>query len=70
MGEDTFVMVRLFVNLFLGWPLYLLTNATGGRTKWDLKTKVTYYLHFLAHWHLHLSDTQLTEKKVMNMKTK
>mmetsp|Transcript_20880 Transcript_20880/g.83217 ORF Transcript_20880/g.83217 Transcript_20880/m.83217 type:complete len:410 (+) Transcript_20880:98-1327(+) len=30
-GEEAFAGFQLITHLLLGWPLYLLTNATGGR---------------------------------------
>eukprot|EP00755_Sulcionema_specki_P004825 Sspe_Gene.31107::Locus_15357_Transcript_1_1_Confidence_1.000_Length_2184::g.31107::m.31107 len=36
-GEDAFVVVNAFIHLVLGWPLYLIRNATGGRRSPDGK---------------------------------
>jgi len=30
-GDDAFAVWQLFAHLVVGWPVYLLTNATGGR---------------------------------------
>ena len=30
-GEEGFAGFQLFTHLVVGWPVYLLTNATGGR---------------------------------------
>ena len=30
-GDDAFAAWQLFTHLVVGWPVYLLTNATGGR---------------------------------------
>jgi len=30
-GDDAFACWQLFTHLVVGWPVYLLTNATGGR---------------------------------------
>ena len=38
LGEDSFTMVVIFARLILGWPAYLFTNVSGGRTTFDLKT--------------------------------
>lgn len=40
LGEDSFVLIRLVAQLLLGWPLYLFRNETGGRTTFDLKTRL------------------------------
>ncbi len=29
-GDEAFAIVMIFINFLLGWPLYLLTGATGG----------------------------------------
>ena len=39
LGEDSFTMVIIFTRLILGWPAYLFTNVSGGRTTFDLKTE-------------------------------
>jgi len=36
-GEDAFAGFQLLTHLVLGWPIYLLTNATGGRRLYDGK---------------------------------
>ncbi len=39
-GDNAFPIVKIFVQLVFGWPLYLFTNVAGGRTQSDLKTKI------------------------------
>ena len=34
-GEEGFAGFQLFTHLLLGWPLYLLINASGARRKYD-----------------------------------
>jgi len=36
-GEEAFAGFQLFAHLVLGWPIYLLTNATGGRRLYNGK---------------------------------
>ena len=40
LGDDAFAVVDIFFHLFIGWPLYLFYNFSGGRTAADLKTKL------------------------------
>ena len=39
-GEDAFALVDVVLHLAFGWPMYLLFNATGGRTQADLTTRL------------------------------
>jgi len=39
LGDDAFAGFQLFAHLVFGWPVYLLTNATGGRRTFDRKPK-------------------------------
>lgn len=36
-GEDAFAGVQLFTHLIVGWPIYLLANATGARRLYNGK---------------------------------
>ena len=39
-GEDAFSIIRISTHLFMGWPLYLFTNAGGIKVQSDLKTRI------------------------------
>lgn len=45
-GDDAFTVWQLFTHLVVGWPVYLLTNATGGRRTHDGKPITTTLDHF------------------------
>eukprot|EP00921_Rhytidocystis_pertsovi_P010034 GHVQ01016083.1.p1 GENE.GHVQ01016083.1~~GHVQ01016083.1.p1 ORF type:complete len:659 (+),score=92.37 GHVQ01016083.1:176-2152(+) len=37
LGDDAFAACEAVAHLIAGWPMYVLTNATGGRRGWDGK---------------------------------
>ena len=45
-GEDAFTIFQLFAHLVLGWPLYLLINASGARRTYDGKPITSTMDHF------------------------
>ena len=49
-GEDAFSILNIFVFFFFGWPGYLFNNNSGGRTMYDLKTKINKN-KFRDHFH-------------------
>ncbi len=40
LGDDTFTFIYTIVRLFIGWPMYLFINSSGGRTQYDLQTPI------------------------------
>ena len=40
MGDDAFAILDIVFRLSVGWPMYLISYATGGRTQSDLETKL------------------------------
>jgi len=46
LGEDGFAVFQLIAHLLVGWPVYLLTNATGGRRAYGGKPITTNLDHF------------------------
>uniref|UniRef100_A0A7S3K4M0 Fatty acid desaturase domain-containing protein n=1 Tax=Aureoumbra lagunensis TaxID=44058 RepID=A0A7S3K4M0_9STRA len=45
-GEETFAGFQLITHLLLGWPLYLIINATGGRRLYNGKPITSNLDHF------------------------
>jgi omega-6 fatty acid desaturase (delta-12 desaturase) len=43
LSEDVFSIVNVILRLFGGWTTYLLTNETGGKVQYDLKTPINSY---------------------------
>lgn len=51
LGDDAFAIVFTIMTLAFGWPAYLFVNATGGRTKTDLVSRLDPKLnksHFIS----------------------
>lgn len=46
LGDDGFAAFQLFAHLVVGWPIYLLTNATGGRRAFGGKPVTGIMDHF------------------------
>lgn len=40
MGDDAFAILDIVLRLFIGWPMYLISYASGGRTQSDLQTRL------------------------------
>jgi fatty acid desaturase len=40
LGDDSFAIFDILMHLFIGWPLYLIYNFSGGRTQSDMKSKL------------------------------
>ena len=40
LGDDAFTILDVVLHLVLGWPMYLFTYASGGRTQSDLTTRL------------------------------
>jgi len=45
-GDDAFAVWQLFAHLVFGWPVYLITNATGGRKAHGRKEITSTLDHF------------------------
>jgi len=45
-GDDAFAVFQLVAHLGVGWPVYLLTNATGGKRAHGKKPKTSTLDHF------------------------
>jgi len=55
-GEDAFAVYELFTHLVLGWPMYLLFNATGARRTPDGDRITSVHDHFRPSSKLFPSD--------------
>lgn len=49
-GDDAFPIMNIIIHLFIGWPLYLFTNESGGTVMTDLKTPID-KSKFKDHFH-------------------
>ena len=38
--SNGFVFIRIVFKLLVGWPIYLISNGTGGRIQSDLETRL------------------------------
>lgn len=59
-GEDAFSIFNIIIHVFFGWPAYLINNETGGRVRYDLKTRIDKN-KFKDHFH---SNSQVIPKSL------